>query len=432
MLIQFFLPYLTLCHVASWGLAQNLEGVGLFTYLNSQPMQVGDAIFYPMNLNPRLGVANLAVCLTGVLVVVFSLNIRACFYLSKWVGCAGLILWTLPGMLNMLGYMPEFRFLGPDVFRFGIGFPGTVESAAANLFICLVGGWSFILLLSSLWKKNTFKNAYDHVWYTLGLIAALYFVVDAGLSSYKEDLAEVDGRMVRTLQLFDAAQNRLEVLCARPETEELSPKLCALAPELRRGVSNYLDMKDVVRAKIEPPAWVAKLVSDPVLEHQIAALNNWACAQGQQLVQCKKIPFDTALSTSDADTSLVFPPPRYAEAMQQFHASMEKSDRRIRDIERGHNLRYFGFLVVAILAGGKLANASRAMVKDDSVRPTSWVLITIWFVGKKAMASLKCLVALVTRVCRFLIQGAVFPLVHYQEAKALSLERRKKAASEPG
>jgi len=125
MLIQFFLPYLTLCHVASWGLAQNLEGIGLFTYLNSQPMQVGDAIFYPMNLNPRLGVANLAVCLTGVLVVVFLLNIRACFYLSKWVGCTSLILWTLPGMLNMLGYMPEFRVLGPDVFRFGIGFPGT-------------------------------------------------------------------------------------------------------------------------------------------------------------------------------------------------------------------------------------------------------------------------------------------------------------------
>ncbi|MGA4104589.1 hypothetical protein ACI2S5_27190 [Ralstonia nicotianae] len=106
MLLQFFLPYLMLCQLASWGLAQNLEGLRLFTYLNTAPMQIGDAIIYPLNLNPAVGVANLSIILTGALVIVFLLNIRACFYLNKWVGGGGLILWLLPGLLRIVFKTP--------------------------------------------------------------------------------------------------------------------------------------------------------------------------------------------------------------------------------------------------------------------------------------------------------------------------------------
>ena len=428
MLFQFFQPYLMLCHLASWGLAQNLEGLRLFTYLNSSPMQVGGAVLHPLVLDPTKGVVNLSIILTGILVAVFLLNIRACFYLNKRVGHAGLILWLLPGLLSMLGYMPDIRGMGPDVFRFGVGFPGSMESAAANLLICLVGGWSLILLLSSRWKRDSFKNAYDHIWYPLGLIAALYFVVDAGLPSYKEDLAHADDRMVRTLQLFRTAAERLEVLCVRPGMEELAPALCVLAPELKWGVPGYLDMKDNLRARIEPPGWVVALASDPALARQIGALNNWACAQGQQPAHCQKIPIDTILSIQDLDAPLVFPPPNYAEAIQRFHASMEKSDQRIHEIERGHNLRYFVFLIVAILAGGKLANASRAMLKNDSVRPPSWILTAIRFAGRKAMASLKILATLILHVRHYLVQHAALLLVRCQEARTVRL--KQKAASE--
>jgi hypothetical protein len=383
-----------LCHLASWGVAQNLEGLRLFTYLNSQPIQVGNAIYYPLNLDPTIGVTSVSIIFTGILAVVFLLNIRACFYLNKWVGCTGLILWLLPGLLSLLGYTPDIRSMGPDVFRFGQGFPGTVGPTAANLFICMVGGWSLVLMLSSLWKKNTFKNAYDHIWYTLGLITALYFVVDAGLPSYKEDLVEADQRMVRTLQLFRTAEKHLGILCDLPKAAALSPALCALAPELKWSVSSYLEMNGSSRAKFEPPAWVGTLATNPDFARQIEVLNNWACVNGKQSAQCQKIPLDTALSIHDSDIPIAFPSPSYAKAIQQFHVSMEKSDRRINDIEQGRNLRYFGFLFIAILAGGKLANASRAMVKADSVRPPSWIFVAIKYAGKKATASLKFFVVL--------------------------------------
>jgi len=394
MLLEFFIPYLSLCHLASWGLAQNLEGLGLFKYLNSQPMQVNDSIVYPMNLNPAVGVANLAVVLTGALAIVFMLNIRACFYLDKRIGYLGLTFWVLPGFLGVLGLMPDVHGMGPDVFRFGNGFPGGVESAAANLFICLLGGWSLILLVSSFWKKDAFKNAYDHVWYTLGLIAALYFVVDAGLPSYRDDLAATNVRMARTLQLFRTASNNLEVLCVSPKALRLAPTLCSMAPELKWRVISDVEMEIKVRTKVESPTWAAKLAADPVLASEIEALNNWACAQRQRPEQCQRTPIETALSSRDLDTPVVFPSPIYAEAIQKFHTSMEKTERRIHDIKQAHNIRYFGFLVVAFLAGGKLANASRAMVKVDPGRPHSWVILIVKLTCKTTMTLLKRFLAL--------------------------------------
>lgn len=431
MLLQFFYPYITLCQLASWGLSQNLEGLGLFKYLNTSPMHVGNAIFYPLNLNPVQGVTHLALFLTGVLIVVFLLNIRACFYLNKWLGWIGLVLWVFPGLLSMFGHMPDMRSMGPDVFRYGVGFPGGMESAAANLLVCLVAGWSLILLLSSRCDRDKFKNIYDHIWYTMGLITMLYFVVDAGLPFYKQDLIDTDSRMVRTVQLFHAAEKRLEILCALPEAAGLSPTLCAMDSELKWGTNSYLDMDGKIRAKIDPLGWVSKLASNLVLENQIEALNNWACGQGHQPTQCQNIPQEAALSIHDIDTPMVFPPPRYAQEIQKLHSAMEKTDQRTEDIERGHNLRYFGFLIVALLAGGKLANASRAMVKKkESLNAHSWMLIAITYGLRNAMVLLKGLATLISVLCRRLARYASALIGRYQKAEVARLKQQKTAASE--
>ncbi|EPV0864026.1 hypothetical protein ACV1OS_002283 [Vibrio cholerae] len=376
MLLNFFLPYLSLCYLASWGLAQNLEGLGLFKFINSQPVQVGENVFYPLNLSPTIGVAGLSLILTVILLFVFLINVRACFYLNKWFGVVGLILWTLPGILSLLDYLPDIINLGPEIFRFEEGFPGSMESAAANLFISLLGGWSVILLIGSFWKKNTFKNAFDHIWYTLGLIAALYFVVDSGLPSYRSDLQEADNRMVRALQLLYTGGENLEQLCSLPEGKELSPSLCAKAPNIKRNILNHLDLDSNLRAKIEPPHLISQLANDPELATQITAINNWACSQFQKKPQCQTIPMDSMLALEDMSNLIVFPTSKYASAVQHAYESMQKSEQRIHEIEQGHNTRYFVFLLLAFLAGGKLANASRSMVKDDRVNPPSWALIS--------------------------------------------------------
>jgi len=425
MLLQFFQPYLTLCLLASWGLAQNLEGLGLFQYLNALPIQVSETTIYPLLLDASVGVAILTFILTVVLATVFILSIRACFYLNKRFGCIGLILWLLPGLLSMFGYIPDIHSVGPEMFLLGSGYLGNPASAAANMFICLIGGWSLILILSSYWGKDNFKNVYDHIWYLSGLSAVLYFVMDAALPVHQKSLTDADNRIVRTLQLFHTAKASLDVLCTLSEPEKLlAPALCELTPDM---FFYHLDddMQENVRAKIEPPEWIATLASDSELARQIEALNKWACVQGYQLEHCRRIPFGIALSTQDINASIVFPPPSYAKKVQQLHASMEEGDRRIHDIKQGYNRRYFIFLLFAILAGGKLANTSRALFKPNSGCTQSWVLISIKYTSRKILILLRRLTMLVTCIYRYFAQLMIALLTRYKEAKTVRLKQRE-------
>ncbi|AUA57654.1 hypothetical protein CVS48_17510 [Achromobacter spanius] len=300
----------------------------------------------------------------------------------------------------------------------------------ANLLMCLIGGWSFILLIGSRFGRNEFKNFYDHIWYTLGLMAALYFVVDSGLSSYQKDLIEKDDRLVQTLELFRAGEKNLEMLCELPEVRDISPALCALASKMDWNLRNYLDFKTVLRARIEPPDWISTLTHDPEVALEITALNTAACGRQERLTQCQKISPELAVSMQDLDSTFVFPPPDYAKAISKIHASMSQTDDRIQQIHRGHNMRYFIFLFVAILAGGKLANASRAMVKYDSISPPSWTLLTVKYLIKK-IATLLGLVAMFMGCMRQKISGLFKTLImRLRRARIVVLARRKRASPE--
>ena len=41
LLLKFLHPYLLFCNLAAWGLAQNLEGLGLFHYTNQHMALMG-------------------------------------------------------------------------------------------------------------------------------------------------------------------------------------------------------------------------------------------------------------------------------------------------------------------------------------------------------------------------------------------------------
>ena len=114
LLLKFLHPYLLFCNLAAWGLAQNLEGLGLFHYINDFPMRVGNEVIYPLNFSPIHGVNGLSGVLILILLPIALLNIRAGFYLNKWAGWFSLCLWIIPGVMRMLGYVPDLRNFGPD------------------------------------------------------------------------------------------------------------------------------------------------------------------------------------------------------------------------------------------------------------------------------------------------------------------------------
>jgi hypothetical protein len=375
LVFQFLAPYIQLCGLAAWGVAQNMEGVGLFTYINSPSITVNSATHFLTVWSVDQGVAVLLGIFALLLPLLFLLNIRACFYLSTRIGIVGLALWSAPGILALLGVTPGTHQFVPDVFRFGKGFSGSVESAAACLLILLVLGWSLVMLAGAYWPRDRFKNIYDHIWYPLGLVAALYFVIDSSLPFYRGDLDNSNERAVSVLNLYSDSTKNLELACVESAFVQSNAKnLCARVKNIGWEIKSTLEMGKVVRAKIQLTDWVKLLTEERQIGLEIDVINAWACGEKSLWNQCKKIPFDTLLSSKELDQYYFFPPNIYAQALLKYYASMEKSNRKIEDIERGHNIRYFAFLLVAFLAGGKVANATRALRSEDSIRPKSWLL----------------------------------------------------------
>ncbi|MGK3125891.1 hypothetical protein ACCY16_17360 [Candidatus Pantoea formicae] len=362
-------------------------------------------MIYPLRYSPIYGVNGLSGLMTVLLIPIALLNIRAGFYLNRYMGWISLFFWISPGALSLMGYVPDFNSFGPDVFRFGSDFTGSVSSAAANLFISMVAGWSVIMLFSAFWKKNTFKNAYDHIWYVLGLIAALYYVTDSGLPSYKEDLSDAGERTTLIMQHYRNGEQNLEVLCKEPDVVNQTADLCSLAPEMRWSLQDSFATKDILRARIDLPDWVTRVAYDRDIGKQIEAFNALACSPHSFRGHCNVVPIEMALKGEDYKTPMAFLTPVYAQRLLRLHQSMQKADARIQDIGQGHNTRYFVFLMLAFVAGGKLANTSRSMVRHDTVRPRSWLFTGIKFIVNNMLLLIKFLTAeLVLPLLRHLIQ----------------------------
>ncbi|EOI5719971.1 hypothetical protein ACMS1V_001941 [Cronobacter dublinensis] len=407
LLLKFLHPYLMLANLAAWGMAQNLEGLGLFHYINDLPLQVGSDVIHPWNLNPTHGVNGLSGLITLLLLPVALLNIRAGFYLNRRMGLISLALWITPGVLSLMGYTFDLNSFGPDIFRFGKGFTGSTSSAAANLFISLVTGWSVIMLFSALWKKNTFKNAFDHLWYILGLIAALYYVTDSGLPSYKEDLSEAGERTTLIMQHFRNGEENLEERCKEAAVIKQIPDLCSLVREMKWSLQDSFTSKDILRARIDLPDWVTQVADDPDISKQIELFNVMTCSPHAFRGNCQVVPIEMTLDIEDYKTPKAFLSPAYARILLQLHKSMQKADARIQDIEQGHNTRYFVFILLAFVAGGKLANASRSMVGHDTVRPQSWLLSGTRFILHNALLLFRLFTAqLVLPLLRHLVRSA--------------------------
>lgn len=381
---SFFAPYIQICLLAAWGIAQNLEGLGLFGVLNSAPMQVGQYSFTPLNLNPLPGVLALSVCTAVMLIYSLVTNVRAGFYLGPRAGVLVVALWLAPGAAALFGISLVPSELGPDVFRFNAGFTGSVGSAAANLFLFLTAGWSSVMLVGVRWKKDQSKNAYDHLWYSLGLVAALYFVTDSGLPFYRADLDNAIGRYEKLLDVYIAAATSLSAACeTSPSIQDTSPALCEMLPTIVQGIKLDRELQRPVRPSVDLGDW-AKYLRGPPVAAEIARLSALPC---ETALPCHKYPADIAL---DGDAHLRgrgFPSNAYLDSFPRYRASLVKAHEKIGSTERSHNLRYFAFLAVAFLAGGKLANASRSLRQADKVRPASWsiiVLRSIYGIGKQS------------------------------------------------
>lgn len=388
--MKFMAPYTYLCLLSAWGIAQNLEGLGAFKYFNDSVERIGDRQFMLTNLDPGVGVSIISVIVTLVLLFVLYLNVRACFAIRSSLGVKSMLIWGLPGLLSLFGYSVDPQWFAPDVFRFAVGFPGGVGSAAANLAIVLVLGWSVAILFGSRWERNKLKNLYDHFWYPLGLAAVLYFVIDSGLPFYKADVDEASANKIEILNLYKASAKSIERACE--DSKYISTNaadLCRFQDGLSENISTQIDERREIRDKMDLPIWIKTLSSDAnnKILRDIDLANAWACA-GENLSQlCIAIPFEDVVNMQNPGEKYIFLPTAYAKRLAADDASIKKVNDRINEIEMGHNIRYFAFLAVGLLAGGKVANATRALLSTDISKQKSWTVVIFKFIYLLARAT---------------------------------------------
>lgn len=374
--LMFLSPYLSLCQIASWGIAQNLEGLHLFGYLNNFYM---DGVSYPIwNLSPIQGVIILSMLYTPLLFATFAFNVRACFYLSNKIGFISLATWLLPGILAVNGIVFDFKSLAPDQFEFSEGFPGGVGSTAVNLLVFLILGWSLWLLVGSRWKREKVKNVYDHFWYPVGLVTALYFVANAGLNSYIKDINDANERLTQTLQLYTKSVDNITVACKEsPQFLTHAATLCRLADNMRREILSELQLNPTAKARTQSYSfdWTKTLSTnyDGAIVREIDFANIWGCGRSIHLKACFNVPPETAITMNDIDRHYFFLPNTYVRAIDKDLAAMAKYDDKITTIRQSYNFRYFAFILVAFLAGGKIANVSRSLMPADKGKPISWI-----------------------------------------------------------
>lgn len=375
-LFEFFTPYLKICHIAAWGIAQNLEGIGLFGYLNNYYVS---GVPYPVwNLSPTQGVTLVSLVYTALLLFLFLVNIRAAFYLGKGYGYAALSAWLIPGVLTIAGVSFDVATLGPDKFEYGQGFPGNLGSAVINLLLFMILGWSVITLIGAWFHREKFKHAYDHIWYPLALMAAVYFVVDAGFDSYQRDFKHSDEKITQYLNLYSTSAASAVAACEKsPSLFQQAEHLCTTLGGLQSEIKVDLEFSGELRARSQLSRWVTLLAGgkDEALSREINIANMWACDQGHLRENCTRIPMDAALKTADLDTTYLFPPNDYAVAIEKHQLALVKADSKIREVQQSRNYRYFAFLGVAFLAGGKVSNSTRSLSRNGEEKPISWLLL---------------------------------------------------------
>jgi hypothetical protein len=190
MLQTFLYPYVSTLYGAAWNIQQNMEGMGIASSNFVQRDKQGHIVssyWSPAEATiPLLGILALCSLVLAVLFVVCG------YVLGRKRGAMGAVgLLALPGCLNLASLWPMLRYL-PD--RFDISGTGALGAPLGFLPLLALGillGWCATILLADILPLgDRFGHLYDHLWCTAGLVAAVFFVADAGVGEHAKELAE--------------------------------------------------------------------------------------------------------------------------------------------------------------------------------------------------------------------------------------------------
>jgi hypothetical protein len=188
---MFIFPYLSAAFGAAYALLQNLDGLdwlktsfpfaahpsSAFAIIQSHPT--------PTEVAKVLALGFFAYI--WILAFVFSF----CGYLAAQTkGFAFTTLLVLmPGVFGAMGLLGKPNF-SPDVYSVGkTGYLGSPEGTIPIVLLGLVTGWCVVVFLAdTLGLGEKFRHWYDHFWYSLAILGAVFFVHDSQTNELRIEL----------------------------------------------------------------------------------------------------------------------------------------------------------------------------------------------------------------------------------------------------
>ena len=393
---DFILPYANFLHGSAYNLHQILEGLGFVSSSFAERDRAGNII--GGYWSPDQAVVVTLGFLVMLSLALVPLMLAAAYTIGRK---RGLLIFVacllLPGILNVAGWFPDINYLPPRYTIHGVGNLGSEIGLIPLLMISALAGWSLMVLAyDSFSLTERFRQIYDHFWFPLALVAAVFFVADNGAGEDAELLKDATAEVQGASSYLLGQMRRYDDYCKANGLEDL--KSCQWSrysqwtfSHIKEGDAGYF----LQFAPNNSKGFYAdsrKVASDEdviAIRKEIAEYNQRVCpvkylsaeiSQSSPLSSsCEYAPYHFCLAKPDGPSGLIDEGilshtvalasecivPRLAAAKP----SLQQLSELVSKHKKAKNYRWLYFLAVAIAIGAKVALATTKLCSIDSRPP---------------------------------------------------------------
>ncbi|WP_193090901.1 hypothetical protein [Halomonas colorata] len=388
----FLIPYIAFLYGAAYSVQQVLEGVGLassnFLELNNDEVIVGSYWSPAEAVTPILGL------LLVYSIILIGALLAAGFVIARWRGVMVVFsVLALPGLLNIAGKWPQINYLPDSFFIGGGGALGSPLGLIPLLIISLLTGWCIIVIAyDTLNLNDKFRGYYDHLWYATALFAGIFFVADSVGNRHASNLAE-GNRVSREASLYLLNQVRSYDHFCKGEDLKETPS-CIWASDVQQTLNEYAAYGSGTFHLFGPTesaeiyAGIRSSVSEKEIieiRDEIERYNRTVCPVeelGEGIRRyarpsgvCQQVPSEFCTSFPDPPEGLV---DKYImthsvalaseciiPTLVVSRARQKNSSAAIASNQQGRYQRWWLYIALAAVVGGKIANSTTKVANLD-------------------------------------------------------------------
>ncbi|MEG0182614.1 MAG: hypothetical protein RR704_04030 [Stenotrophomonas sp.] len=382
-------PYLVFLRGAGYSIHQVLEGLGWVDSVCLSPPQ--DAALSAC-WSPHEGVGLVLLVLLPVSAMIAVLSLLAAYTLGRrWLVGLLLLALLLPGLLLSIWPTLPSTLVPHEYVIGGSGVLGTAAGMIPVVVLAMLLGWALtVLMYDALELNDHFRQGYDHVWFPLALFTALFFVADTGSNRAVKQLEQETAVYQGASAYLLAQTRRLAEQCV-PQQDDPA---CRWASDVQWLLAELSHSPPALIGSTGPATtagfytFAGRQMDEEAilaLRQRIARYNQAVCPveQGEGWTRpsatsnrcetpppafCAQFP-DSAgdivdrhfwIHTSALASECILP------TLVAKRAQILALSAKVNAGERERNLRWLYFVVLAVLVGGKVANASTRMAEVDA------------------------------------------------------------------